>query len=1388
MFSRPGETTPMHYAHFLSAVLSVIVFACALLSPIPGFCLREKASHMNADGSITLQGASKLKNFIVMTAHEDEKSLASETSGCMIFHKAIWKFEADGSMSFQPMEVGIAGLFPLHGHFEHKQDGIIFHAAARTELGPSATMDGIIHPSDSNYELTAIYTVSGNFGLLPILVSQQLTQFQGSVEQDDRRIEGFPVPSIFDVSLTGNADGVEIGPIEATLSLESTGQDAPYPFQINLFAKDPVSPGAMNWTLSPIQEPQAMVVAKNGVLTVETRSSRRGSLVWVAPETDRRLNGIPSLCSGSDIHLRLTLVGNRIMGHMEVTGASMTLTPETKHLEIQIKGTRQLEGPTPVKTKTTGSSLSRKLPFPVFDLDFPIFDLNIKGEIDNVPFSDLPATLIFNRAGKEDFSVVLAVDTDMRNGYLSWFAKGLGTANVSDSMISISFPEAAADHLIWHAGEMEHLVPEQARFTAHIDSQGCIKGTIEARGVVLQEKGSRPSVYHASFSGGWRGRRVDLLRKSQEKLDIRGRWWSVGSLDSFCNSLDIDVDDGRLHVALDGRRAGSVHGEWHGRYADFNLSGQTNSRVFGFLALAADRETLVGYLDMGDGEALVAERMQSDGESTESLALDGFDAKDIVELRYLGHELIQQGRLKKGAVVLAKALKLEETEAAKVIGNAALYESSLVQQVVILTDLIPACFQLRDYGQLVEYMSKAIELQWKLSPQGSASGVALQVMAELEGELWGKMDSLETIRTNLADFAGKVPEQPALASVLRANRGYLGQVKKAMDNDLLEIESLKGYLAWKQRPATDVLNDLLRIAKERSIWLGKAVDGFLQQGDELFAQHAGLLRDRNVLLDSIVGDQKSLEPRLLAEMARKEQRLLAALEHDPEISKAERVYFKGKLDVGSYLLSLARFMNAQAGHIELLQVEQQAASRSLQAAQAAATLGNYLESWKTRLSSDDIKIDMLHQAETFLKKQVSLLIGLNAKEDALVASEAARARAFADLLAARPQIRERLEQTTKKHSSQALPSPASAPPLTLEEIRELARRQGGTIIEYFLLEDGIGTWVLSQDGIMFAGIPVAIERLQHSVERISKLLENGLNRPGSSSCINEAKLLLRDLHKVLIEPLEEKGLLPKNAEDLVTIIPHGILFKLPFAALRDKDGCYFVEKHSLVHTTSLAVLKYTQEDLTRADGQQPPRLLAMVAPEPLPKGFKPVKELSKYFNYIERLYGRQSDHIVFEGKEATIENFRQQAGKADVIYFSTQAQADEVNPLNSLIALAKNTLSDGCLRANDIYGLNLRADLVILAACQTGRGVLTGDGVNGFSRSFTFAGASSLLMSLWLIPDRQTAITLYDFHEKWLGENWPKHQALRHAQLKRLKEYPEQPDLWAGLVLFGEPH
>ncbi len=113
---------------------------------------------------------------------------------------------------------------------------------------------------------------------------------------------------------------------------------------------------------------------------------------------------------------------------------------------------------------------------------------------------------------------------------------------------------------------------------------------------------------------------------------------------------------------------------------------------------------------------------------------------------------------------------------------------------------------------------------------------------------------------------------------------------------------------------------------------------------------------------------------------------------------------------------------------------------------------------------------------------------------------------------------------------------------------------------------------------------------------------------------------------------------------------------------------------------------------------------------------------------------------------------------------------------------------DGFLRLDDIYRLNLPADLVVLSACRTALGrEIRGEGMVGLTRGFFSAGARQVLVSLWPVEDRATAELMRRFYLAMLGRGRPPAAALREAQTAMWRDEGwRSAYYWAGFSLQGD--
>ncbi|MEM6299080.1 MAG: CHAT domain-containing tetratricopeptide repeat protein, partial [Bacteroidota bacterium] len=137
------------------------------------------------------------------------------------------------------------------------------------------------------------------------------------------------------------------------------------------------------------------------------------------------------------------------------------------------------------------------------------------------------------------------------------------------------------------------------------------------------------------------------------------------------------------------------------------------------------------------------------------------------------------------------------------------------------------------------------------------------------------------------------------------------------------------------------------------------------------------------------------------------------------------------------------------------------------------------------------------------------------------------------------------------------------------------------------------------------------------------------------------------------------------------------------------------------------------------------------------------------------------------------------------LHFATHGEIDENAPANSRLVLANGE----SLFVGEIYNLQLNAELVVLSACETGLGKNSkGEGLIGFTRALTYAGAENIVVSLWSVADDSTAELMKAFTEIYLqNPEQPYAVSLQQAQeqLMRSEAFAE-PFYWAAFVVVGE--
>ena len=350
-----------------------------------------------------------------------------------------------------------------------------------------------------------------------------------------------------------------------------------------------------------------------------------------------------------------------------------------------------------------------------------------------------------------------------------------------------------------------------------------------------------------------------------------------------------------------------------------------------------------------------------------------------------------------------------------------------------------------------------------------------------------------------------------------------------------------------------------------------------------------------------------------------------------------------------------------------------------------------------------------------------------------------------------------------------LKSLVSARPFSAAEVSAAAARLRSTVLAYWVSPESTFIWVA------VPGRPVRSARVSAGAEHLRKLIANTLPAQGSAPAIigrggdtihmdESAKRAWRELYGVLVRPVRQW--LPGAAGSRLTVIPHGPLLRASFAALLDDQDRYLVARSALHYVPAAAVLEFTERRKRQVAGR-PARYLLIADPTALPPSaagtpLTPLPGSRREVSEIARQAPEGAASILTgdRAREATI---RAIAQDKTVIHFATHGVLRDDQPFDSFLALS----NEERLTAQKIYGLELTADLVVLSACRTALGKISGDGMLGLARAFFYAGTPSVVATLWDVADDPTFLLVSDFYRQ-LARFKDKARALRAAQMNLL--------------------
>jgi CHAT domain-containing protein len=355
-----------------------------------------------------------------------------------------------------------------------------------------------------------------------------------------------------------------------------------------------------------------------------------------------------------------------------------------------------------------------------------------------------------------------------------------------------------------------------------------------------------------------------------------------------------------------------------------------------------------------------------------------------------------------------------------------------------------------------------------------------------------------------------------------------------------------------------------------------------------------------------------------------------------------------------------------------------------------------------------------------------------------------------------------LAKVRKENKEQA--SLMNVEPLTLKQAQELLEPDV-TMLEYFVTRQAVLLWVVEKDRLQFVNIRLGRKDLVSKVgtlrESVLKLGEKEKFRASS-----------QELYQLVIEP----ALQYIRGKELL-IVPHDVLHYVPFQALMSSQGKYLVQDYPIYYLSSASLMQFTKEK-KRAGGE---RALVMGNPNLGDEAYN-LRFAEREAKEVASVYPQSAVYLHAEASKTRAMSL---SPKYDMLHFAVHAELNEEDPMSSALLLAPEGGGDGRLKVGEIFSLNLKTNMVVLSACETGLGKLSsGDELVGLTRAFIYAGTPSIVTTLWKVNDRASYELMREFYQHL--KTTKKSEALRQAQLKVMEQFPE-PFYWAAYQLTGEP-
>jgi CHAT domain-containing protein len=331
------------------------------------------------------------------------------------------------------------------------------------------------------------------------------------------------------------------------------------------------------------------------------------------------------------------------------------------------------------------------------------------------------------------------------------------------------------------------------------------------------------------------------------------------------------------------------------------------------------------------------------------------------------------------------------------------------------------------------------------------------------------------------------------------------------------------------------------------------------------------------------------------------------------------------------------------------------------------------------------------------------------------------------------------------------------------------------LLTYYLHKEKLIIFALTPERMVTYEQPDGGRRLEQLLPLLHAHLQAGSRIDARNPSQQAMRRLLQKLYALLIAPV--RTLLPPG-EGQITIVPYGLLHKLPFHALY--DGSHFlIEDYQVSYLPASSLLPQFSESSSEQSRQS-----EIALKPPLVFGYSERGQLPRVLDEVQVVTSLLGGTCYLE-QDATIANLVQQAALVPILHIATHGHSRLEAPNFSYLRLA-----DGQFITFDAFGLNLAGcELVTLSGCETGLALSSGgDEQIGLGRAFLAAGARSAVMSLWSVEDNATSELMQRFYQHLL-QGKSKVQALRAAQCSFVRHSEPtytHPYFWAAFRLVGD--